>query len=121
MKEVQRCDGIMPLTRRRLLQVLHSTRALDTALAEFVRVRCASQPNTPSLGGYLSLLRSRGTSAHGGRPSAKLSNTQYDAYDRSVVRPRNRYMHQAGAYPPDQELTRLLDQMHACLSDVLRL
>ena len=54
------------ISRRRLLQVLHSTRALDTSLQQFTTRHQVPPHGNPSLGGYL-----RGLDRHH-RPAVRL-------------------------------------------------
>jgi hypothetical protein len=90
-----------------LLSVLHTTRALDTTLAELCRARKWSRPD--SLGGALhALLTNKIISA-----SAK------QAYQRTIVDPRNRYMHRAGAMPQKRQADQLLAEMQSCLAAIL--
>lgn len=106
-----------PLVRRRhLLQLLHATRALDTTLREFTRTfNCV--PKTPSLGGYLVALATSATSTVSPLPEA--SRTRYQS---SIVSRRNRYAHEAGAFPATEaEVGRLLSEMEACLAEVFAL
>ncbi len=116
-EEVAKASRLSPEGRRFLLQVLHSTRALDTSLKTFVSyygITCT----TPSLGGYLRALETA-SSTH---RLQDLSPAQRLYYQRQIVGPRNRYMHEAGAAPASHhELLALLSEMQACLSEVLNL
>lgn len=116
--EVVRINSIRPLNRRCLMQVLHSTRALDSTLAVFLRVRGVRlQDGERSLGAYLRRLRN-----HGVAGMTLLPHREQQHYEHNIVRPRNRYMHQAGAYPPGiHDIQRLLNEMHACLVRALNL
>src|SRR5262249_60195553 len=94
--EVIRTHRVRQTLRRQLLQVLHSTRALDTSLKEFTNLHAIPVPN-PSLGGYLVALESN----RPGRRLRLLPRAQRLHYQATIVGPRNRYMHDAGAYPRD--------------------
>jgi hypothetical protein len=118
--EVYAVRRVRRATRRRILEVLHSTRALDTTLRAFVGYHGCRSPGKPlptSLGQYLYALRdhtvaglSRFTEAHRRHFTLTISN------------PRNRYMHEAGAFPTaDLDIQTLLSEMDACLAAVLRL
>lgn len=115
--EVVRTHRVRQTRRRQLLQVLHSTRALDTSLKEFTTLHGIPVPN-PSLGGYLvALERNRPRSTLRLLPSVQRLH-----YQATIVRPRNRYMHDADAYPrDDREIQTLLAEMHNCLVAVLNL
>lgn len=114
--EVSRAGRIRRQGRRQLLQVLHSTRALDTSLHELI-----AHHNLPrsgnSLGGYLVALCRHNVAGVG-----RLPDTNRRHYQARIVGPRNRYMHEAGAFPDnDMEIQTLLAEMQTCLVEVLSL
>jgi hypothetical protein len=91
-----------------LLAVLHTTRTLDTSLAEILLHK--GWISTPqSLGKYLIQLNSHNV----------LSPGEKNYYNVSIVKSRNKYMHEAGAMPTQIEADRILSEMHACLSIIL--
>ena len=103
--------------RRRLLQIVHSTRALDTCLQVFTAFYGCS-PQQPSLGGYLRQLGGHGSTTLKGA----LSTAHRSRFQKTIVDVRNRFMHEAGAYPQsDQEVGALLSEMQSCLVEVLSL
>ena len=117
-EEVLRSNQIQPLGRRRILQVLHSTRALDSALRTFtLHHGCYPPQNRRSLGGYLWQLTNNSPLA-----IAPLSDVERKRFQSSIVHVRNRYMHEAGAYPPgDHQILTLFSEMQTCLFRVLNL
>src|SRR5262245_8758212 len=93
-EEVVRADRVRQIPRRLLLQVLHSTRALDSSLSSLIRAAGASSGS--SLGRML--LQLENTGIHGNQlPIGTATNFQT-----RVVNIRNRYMHEAGAFPATQ-------------------
>jgi len=91
-----------------LLQVLYTTRALDTCLATVATARgLAAHP--PSLGEYLKVLRSH----------SLISETERAMYQANIVTHRNRYMHSAGEFPNQLEADDLLAEMQGCLATIL--
>jgi hypothetical protein len=98
-----------------LLQVLHSTRALDSTLAVFTSYYAISVPR-PSLGGYL-----RELTRHHVPGLGLLRESDRAQYKRTIVDKRNLYMHEAGTFPSRGEISFLLSEMHACLARVLAL
>jgi hypothetical protein len=109
--------------KRRLLQILYSTRALDTVLITFIRERCefltvAITPDPgKGMGDYLKWLERNNING-----VAKMPGTSREAFMRRIVDKRNRYMHQAGAFPRDDaEVAQLLSEMEACISQVVAL
>lgn len=101
--------------RRRLLQVLHSTRAVDTALKCFL-LHHGCTPGT-SINRHLAEL-----TKHNAASISQLSKSEHARYRVSIANPRNRYMHVAGAHPVDDaEVATLLGEMDACLARVLAL
>lgn len=119
--EVHAVRKIRRANRRRLLEVLHSTRALDTTLSAFVGFHGCRNPKSTglpkSLGQYLNALH-----FHQSAGLRTITALQRSHFQKQIVDPRNRYMHEAGAYPTaDVELQSLLSEMDTCLSVVLRL
>jgi hypothetical protein len=95
--------------RRRLLQVLHASRAVDTALAAILAADGVS-PAPRSIGQSLNKLGSRGV--HGRTLTATDVRT-YSARFRVV---RNMYAHDAGAFPSESEAATHIADMETCLA-----
>lgn len=113
-EEVYRIEKINPLKRRRLFQVLHSTRALDTFLKNFTINYGIRKTEDFSLGKYLDRLES-----HGNTKLNKLSGLTKNHYKSKIVNVRNFYMHEAGKFPSnDAEVQSLISEMQACLATV---
>lgn len=110
VKELKRVVGTRRITGsdRWLLQVLHTTRALDTCLSLLVLQRGWTVP-TPSLGAYLIRLRNENV----------IVEHQRSHWQSKIVNPRNRYMHSANQMPQQHTADDLLDEMDACLSIIL--
>ena len=89
--------------------MLHTTRALDTALAEIVDAKGWKTQKTISLGGYIFALASNGV----------LTSFERVEYQRDLANQRNRYMHEAGAMPNQLEVNAILAKMHSCMVAVL--
>ena len=106
----------VPVVRRRhLLQVLHSTRGLDTALSRLVVTFCTG--TSRSLGQSLHRLRN-----NAGPSIASLPEQSRIRYQTNIVEHRNRYMHEAGAFPSsDTEVDNLLSEMEFCIAEILSL
>jgi hypothetical protein len=104
------------LQRRYLLQVLHSTRALDSALRAFVAHH--GIPSTgSSLGSYLHALQTHTHMGLGRLPAARRTH-----YQNNIVDVRNLFMHEAGTAPAnDAALATLVSEMQACLAEVFAL
>jgi hypothetical protein len=120
LDEVARVRRLEPRRRCRLLQILHSSRALDSALATFLDYHGCR--NGRSLGAYLKTL----THLTGLTKRSTVTNSlpQHAAhrYQRNIVDDRNRYMHGSGEYPlNDAEVSDVLAEMQDCLSIVLSL
>jgi hypothetical protein len=124
-EEVKRVDSMAIEEKiRRLLQILHSTRALDSTLAAFINNYGYTDPLYPikkvrSLSGYLHLI------CYGNPATAnirKLEESDLKKYEQNIVHKRNRYMHEADAFPMnDLEILLLLSQMDECLFKVFSL
>jgi hypothetical protein len=116
--DVLRAGKIPDKRRRWLLQVLHSTRALDSALAAFVQQKgirpTKKRGKLTGLGSYLKLLEAHGTSRGGRLPRGFARK-----YQMSIVNHRNRFMHEAGSFPANEaEIRTLLGEMQSCMAAV---
>jgi len=92
-----------------LLKLLHTTRALDTTLRELLIKKNWAPADKFSLGSYLHVLRKQNV----------LSQSETQSWTNSIVNPRNKYMHSAGAMPNQLEADAILGEMEACISVVL--
>ena len=116
--EVIASGYVRRIPRRYLLQVLHSTRALDSALLAFL-LHYGIAPPLPqrALGRYLRALRDHALLVIGTLPEARRAH-----YQNAIVNLRNDYMHRAGAAPNnDVEVATLVAEMEACLAEVFTL
>jgi hypothetical protein len=117
LDEVSRARSVSANHRQRVLQILHTTRALDSTLSVFTSFhRCA--PKRAALGSYLHELTRHTSPTLGSR----LSLTDRARFQADIVDVRNHYMHEAGAYPVDDtEVRTLLSDMQDCLITILAL
>lgn len=116
LNEVKNVKKVKDKNRYRLLQVLHSTRALDSTLKAYVTYH-RYPTNMHSLGGYLTTLTQNNVIGRNQLPSnARIR------FQQSIVDVRNLYMHKAGTYPSrDEDIRALLSEMHDCLIKVISL
>lgn len=110
-------SGYVRITiRRYLLQMLHSTRALDTALAAFLSHH-GINPNVSSLGGYLHALAN-----HGNPGLSTLPQLRRQRFQNNIVAIRNHYLHAAGSVPAnDAAIAAIVAEMEVCLMEVFNL
>jgi hypothetical protein len=114
--EVYDVRRVRKVPRRLLLQVLHSSRALDTCLKEIVVLNGGSPPET--LGG--SIKHFADTAGPLGVPLKVTVPTWRQDNQRLIANERNKFMHEADVYPTTaSDIAALLSNMHACLIDVL--
>jgi hypothetical protein len=119
--EVYAVRKIRNSRRRRLLEIVHSARALDTALLGFItHYNCLPKGQTKlptTLGGYLIALKEHKNASIG-----QLTEAQTLHFQAQIVNQRNIYMHQAFTFPgTDQAVFILIAEMHSCLTVVLAL
>lgn len=116
-RELRAVESAMRLhgSRRGLITVLHTTRLLDSALREFLVSKKLSPPSQPSIGRFLVAL-TKHTGAFGHLPVSRRLH-----YQRTIVNPRNVYMHGADEYPSNYVASVILGEIHACLAEVFRL
>lgn len=101
--------------RRLLMQVLHTTRALDTSLRVYLGKRGVLTSGKNSLGAYL-----HEASTHKVMTVGHLHPKRHQHFHDAVVVPRNKYLHRADSYPRDEnEVMKLLCEMYACMEEVL--
>lgn len=99
--------GRVPRHNGWLLTVLHTARTLDTVLFELVQHK--GWGDKSNIREYLlALERNR-----------VINGTERQGYNLLIVRPRNKYMHDAGAMPNQMDAHKLLSEMETCLSIVL--
>lgn len=106
--------------RRRLLEVFHAARAIDSTLAIFVTGHgCRDRKGraVSNLGGYLVALRE-----HSVPTLRRITGPQKRRFKKRITDPRNRYIHIAGSRPStDQEVVEFVAEVAACVAVVSRL
>jgi hypothetical protein len=113
LAELGRCDRLQPLTRQRLLQIIHASRALDTSLT--VVMKHNALPPAFGIGKMLWKLSALPAGAQG-----RISVAARKTFISAISDVRNRYAHHANAFPNSNlEVDRLMSETEACLSVVL--
>jgi hypothetical protein len=108
-------DSISPMTRRNLMKVLHSTRALDTTLKTIITYYNLGAAN--SLGPLIDKFRN-----HNNPNLGQMSRRECEFYKRSIADIRNKHLHKAGSYPRNEgEVSNLLSEMEALVARVSNL
>jgi hypothetical protein len=114
LNQVFESGRVRRLPRRLLLQVIHSSRALDSTLSGLIMLTGGQRPD--SIGKALHYLMVTGL--NGNRLTKPLRNQ----YQSDIVVKRNTYMHEAGAFPANAaEIAQLLADMQSCFTDVIAL
>lgn len=99
--------------KKNLLNIVHTTRALDTALKVFL-THHNIRNNTHSLGQYLYQLRN-----HNNNDVGTITENQRRLYQTEIVDLRNDYMHNAGKIATNEsEVNNLISNMHNLLQTV---
>ncbi len=113
-------NSVKSREKRVALQIMFSSRAIDTMLAHVTRADTIRRGNRPEPYYVLeaSLRYLRGTGLITGR---KLSNRTYIDLCNNVKDKRNKYLHQAGVFPNDLELTRFLSSTVNGMREVSKL
>lgn len=106
--EFLKVDSVKLNKRKWLLQIFHLTRAFDSTLKVYITKR-GWRSNRRSLGSYLFTLKNRNV----------ITEAERNHWQTTIVKPRNKYMHEAGSWPHnDRESNQLLAEIIACLSKI---
>lgn len=112
LTEFINCARISPLRRRRLLQFIHTSRALETSLLSICQARGIAAAQVPSMNAYLGQLANC--------TPAALPQVVRELCSTRVAAIRNRLAHGAGAYPAgDLQLNSGFDAVRTCLAVLL--
>ena len=115
-RQVLEADDVSPIRRRNILKILHSTRALDSSLSTFLSSH-GLLGLSHSMGSYLHQLK-----RHHNPSISNISESERSKYQLSIVKVRNKHMHEADQYPRnDREVNELLSEMQALIARVVSL
>lgn len=108
--ELTRCSRIQPEKRKRLLQAIHATRALDTSLGALLTLHGVAPEH--SLGPRMSQMANLPTHLRGHLPQSLVIG-----FRKSICDKRNKCVHNADHYPASsQEIDVLVSDIQTCLS-----
>jgi hypothetical protein len=94
-----------------LLAVLYTTRALDTCLSEIITYMGWPLANDKkNLRAYFSVLATHHV----------LTSKENTDYRKTLVYPRNTYLHRAGTTPTKLQADTIINETHSCLAIVLQ-
>jgi hypothetical protein len=119
-KRIIDSNNVKSREKRVALQIMFSSRAIDTFLANICRWDCAKRGRTakPYYTLESSLKYLNDTGLHTGN---KLPLGSYKDLCDNVKNKRNRYLHKAGVFPTDIELTRFLSSTLNGMREVSKL
>lgn len=113
LSELGKCSSLQPLRRQRLLQIIHSTRALDTCLSTILRSSGVAPAH--GIGKMLHQLKALPPHVRG-----YLDHATATSFSSAIAHKRNVYAHRAGSFPTSsQEVDQLVSDVHACLTIIL--
>lgn len=113
LDELGRCNRVEPIRRRRLLMVMHASRAIDTTLGVILDANGIKPEH--GIGKRLDQLKKLPPATRG-----YLDHTTVVVYRKSIANVRNTYAHDAGAFPSSSlETESLVSEVHACMALVL--
>jgi hypothetical protein len=113
-------DTVKSPEKRVALQIMFSSRAIDTFLAHICKWDCAQRREAPPP--YYTLETSLGhLNGRGLHNGTHLSQSTYNDLCKNVKDKRNRYLHQAGAFPSNLELGRFLSSTVNGMREVSKL
>jgi len=114
--EIKNARWVLRTNRRHLLQIIHSSRGVDSTLKTFIQFHQLST-NSNNLGSNLFTLRD-----HSSLSIGRITESQRSHFQRNIVRIRNRFMHEAGAFPSSEnEVRSLISEIQFCISIVVTL
>lgn len=113
INEVFSDNKVIKQSKRNLLKITHTTRALDTSMVCFLGYHQILNGEI-SLGQYLFKLRD-----HNNKKIDNITEPERNFYQKNIVDLRNSYMHSAGKIcTNDQEVNELLNNMQNLLTRV---
>lgn len=119
LNEVLRVGGVKEAKRRRLLEVFHLSRSVDTSLRAFLDAHGWPVALLHGIGDYLLELQRQ---AHHHPGIGRLPAPSRQRYQQSIADVRNRYLHTANSYPPaDIHSQTLVAEIQACIAEVVSL
>jgi hypothetical protein len=111
--ELGRCNRLEPISRQRLLQIIHASRSIDTFLSTLL-VANGIAPKS-GIGGKLHQLKSLNPNTKG-----YLTHSAATAFETDIARKRNLYAHSAGTFPTStNEVDRFVAAVHSCLALII--
>lgn len=119
-KEFDEIDkvNLKPKNKQNLYKVLHATRMLDSGMKTFLQIysEIPINRNNWSLGGYLNVMK-RG----GGGKFIRLDGETAKRIQVNVIDKRNLFLHVAGKYPSNNEISYLINEICGAMQTVLNL
>jgi hypothetical protein len=107
--------------RQTSLQIFYASRAIDSLLVHVVRwerTRPGGTPGRhspePTLGGSIRFIRDYGINGH------RFSRPTRDDLLHDLTHQRNRFMHEAGSFPTNAEMTQFLAVTLAGIQEIIR-
>lgn len=111
--EIGNCTSVTLQRRKFFLQVMHSTRALDSAINAVLLHNNINSSH--SMGKMLRQLQNLPPGTRGWLPPATATR-----FVNKIATPRNKYAHQADAFPTStNEVDSLVSEVHTCLTLIL--
>lgn len=108
--ELTRCARIQPERRKRLLQAIHATRALDTSLGVLLNLHGVAPEQ--SLGPRMTQMANLPANLRGHLPQSVVLS-----FRASICNKRNKCVHNADHYPTSaHEVDALVSDIETCLS-----
>ena len=105
--------------RKASLQIFFGSRAIDSLLVYVVEWECARMGRSTPTGGQRTLGRSIATINRHRVNGNRFSRPTTNRLANHLRRPRNRFAHQAGAFPTDSELDDFLTDTLAGIQEVV--
>jgi hypothetical protein len=114
LQELSSLRRVTPEKRRHLLEIMHAMRALETALKEMAGSH--GLPPQRSIGSVLHQLAQLPPNH-----ASHLDQRSFSRFMNSVRKDRNRYMHNANAFPRTaREADRILGEIAACFALIVK-
>lgn len=116
LENVISSDKIKPINKANILKVMHMLRSLETILKQYLDEKSIPYNSKNGMGQLFHKYNE-----HTYASMSNISHLEKTRYIRNLSDVRNNFMHNAGVYPTNQQISDLLMEIEICLNRILNL